>query len=56
MFIGTPLISEEQIQKKLKPLHNKISSDYKDKDLVVIGILKGSFMFFLILSDILRLL
>lgn len=51
MFIGTPLISEEQIQKKVKALAHKISSDYKDKDLVVIGILKGSFMFF---SDLIR--
>ncbi|HHW20919.1 MAG TPA: hypoxanthine phosphoribosyltransferase [Thermodesulfovibrio thiophilus] len=51
MFIGTPLISEEQIQKKVKALAHKISSDYKDKDVVVIGILKGSFMFF---SDLIR--
>jgi len=35
MFIGTPLISEEQIQKKVKALAHKISSDYKNKDLVV---------------------
>lgn len=51
MFIGTPLISEEQIQKKVKELAYKISSDYSNKDLLVIGILKGSFMFF---SDLIR--
>lgn len=51
MFIGTPLISEEQIQKKVKELAYKISSDYANKDLLVIGILKGSFMFF---SDLIR--
>lgn len=51
MFIGTPLISEEQIQKKVRELAYRISSDYANKDLLVIGILKGSFMFF---SDLIR--
>ncbi len=51
MFIGTPLITEEQIQRKVKELAQKISNDYAQKDLVVIGILKGSFMFF---SDLIR--
>lgn len=51
MFIGTPLITEEQIQRKVQELALKISNDYKNKDLVVLGILKGSFMFF---SDLIR--
>lgn len=51
MFVGTPLISEEQIQRKIKSLAQKISKDYNNKDLLVIGILKGSFMFF---SDLIR--
>ncbi|MCX7988608.1 MAG: hypoxanthine phosphoribosyltransferase [Thermodesulfovibrio sp.] len=51
MFIGTPLITEEQIQRKVKELALKISKDYENKDLFVIGILKGSFMFF---SDLIR--
>ncbi len=51
MFIGTPLISEEQIQKKVSELAYKITRDYENKDLLVIGILKGAFMFF---SDLVR--
>ncbi|GAB6183520.1 hypoxanthine phosphoribosyltransferase [Thermodesulfovibrio hydrogeniphilus] len=51
MFIGTPLISEEQIQKKVSELARKITNDYKNKDLLVIGILKGAFIFF---SDLVR--
>lgn len=51
MFIGTPLISEEQIQRKIKELAYRITKDYTDKDLVAIGILKGSFMFF---TDLIR--
>lgn len=51
MFIGKPIISEEQIQIKVKELANRISKDYSQRDLIVIGILKGSFMFF---SDLIR--
>ncbi len=51
MFIGTPLITEEEIQRKVRELAQKISRDYDKKDLLAIGILKGSFMFF---SDLIR--
>jgi len=51
MFIGTPLISEEKIQRKVKELALRITKDYADKDLVAIGILKGSLMFF---ADLIR--
>ncbi|SDU41890.1 hypoxanthine phosphoribosyltransferase [Desulfobacula phenolica] len=39
------LISEQEIKKQLKKIGQKISIDYKDKDLVLIGVLKGSFVF-----------
>jgi hypoxanthine phosphoribosyltransferase len=39
------LFSAEQIDHRIKELGAAITSDYKDKDLVVIGILKGSFIF-----------
>ncbi len=51
MFIGTPLITEEEIQRKVRELAQKISRDYAKRDLLAIGILKGSFMFF---SDLIR--
>jgi len=51
MFIGTPLISEEKIQTMVKKIAHRISKDYSNRDLLVIGILKGSFMFF---SDLIR--
>ena len=37
--------SEEQIQKRVKELGEQITKDYAGKDLVVISILRGSFMF-----------
>lgn len=40
-----PLITEEQINKRIKELGKQISEDYKGKDILLIGILKGSVPF-----------
>jgi len=45
------LITREQIREKVKELGEKISNDYKGKDLVLIGVLKGGFVF---LADLMR--
>jgi len=46
-----PVLKKEEIEKKISILAQEISSDYKDKDLVLIGVLKGAFVF---LSDLMR--
>lgn len=51
MVVGKPLFTPEQIQARVKELADRISEDYSGKDLLVIGILKGAFMFF---SDLVR--
>ena len=51
MIVGKPLLTTRQIQSKVKELAEHISRDYKGKDIVAVGILKGAFMFF---SDIVR--
>ncbi len=45
------LISEESIQNKVRELGSIITEDYKDKNLLLLGILKGSLMF---MSDIMK--
>ena len=45
------LLSREQIASTVKDLADKISEDYRGKELVLIGILKGAFIF---LSDLAR--
>ena len=45
------LISEEQIQNKINELGDEISRDYYNKDLMLIGILKGSVPF---MADLLK--
>ncbi len=45
------LVSAEEIANKCKELGEKISNDYKDKNLVVIGLLKGCIPF---MSDLVK--
>lgn len=47
------MIDEITINKRLKEMADEINNDYKGKKLIVIGVLKGSFMF---LSDLVKLL
>ncbi|MTI69751.1 MAG: hypoxanthine phosphoribosyltransferase [Firmicutes bacterium] len=39
------VISKKEIQDKVKELGNVLSKDYKDKNLLVVSLLKGSFIF-----------
>jgi hypoxanthine phosphoribosyltransferase len=48
---GKPLFTREEIQRKIQELGNRVSTDYAEKDLLVIGVLKGALFF---LSDLLR--
>jgi hypoxanthine phosphoribosyltransferase len=48
-----PLLSEEQIQNRIKELALQISSEYKSSMPVFIGVLNGSFLF---MSDLIRYL
>ncbi len=45
------LFSREEINKRVVELGNQVSEDYKNKDLVVISLLRGSFIF---TSDLVR--
>ena len=46
-----PMISQEEIAQKVKEMGGRISHDYENKNLILIGILKGSFIF---LADLTR--
>jgi len=45
------LISREELHEKVKELGNRISADYEGKDLIMVGVLKGGFIF---LADLIR--
>lgn len=50
-FLSEVLISEEQIQERIKELGKQITEDYKGDDLLLICILRGGVMF---LTDLMR--
>ena len=43
--IEAVLLSSEQIQDKIATLGKQITEDYRDKDLLLVGVLKGAFVF-----------
>jgi hypoxanthine phosphoribosyltransferase len=47
------LLSSEEIEAKVKTLADEIRRDYQDRNPLLIGVLKGSFMF---MADLIRLL
>ncbi len=49
--IDRVLITEQELDKKVKELGKKISEDYKDKNLLLVSILKGSVAF---MADLMR--
>lgn len=50
-MIQEVLVSEEQISARIKELGKQITQDYKGKDLLVIGVLKGAWVY---LADLMR--
>lgn len=49
--VFAPLLSDEQIQKRVKELGEEISQDYRGKVPIFIGVLNGAFIF---MSDLLK--
>jgi len=46
-----PILSKAAIEARVKEIAERISADYRDRDVMLIGILKGAFVF---LSDLIR--
>ncbi|HEY5649207.1 MAG TPA: hypoxanthine phosphoribosyltransferase [Nitrospiria bacterium] len=55
-IFGRPLITQDEIQKRIRELGNQITQDYAEKKLVMIGVLKGAFPFYADLVRSVRLL
>lgn len=50
---GKILISREQIERRVRELADAVSRDYEGRELIVIGVLKGAFIF---MADLIRAL
>jgi hypoxanthine phosphoribosyltransferase len=46
-----PVLSQEEIEKTVADLAQQISLDYKDREVILVGVLKGAFVF---LADLIR--
>jgi hypoxanthine phosphoribosyltransferase len=49
--IGDVLLTEEEVQGKIRELAKRITEDYRDRDLLLVGVLKGAFI---LMSDLAR--
>ena len=47
----SPLITEDQIQKRVSEIASQLTKQFKGKNLVAVGVLKGSFLFY---ADLIR--
>lgn len=50
-YLGRVLVSQEEIRRMTAELGARITNDYKGKELVLIGVLKGGFLF---MADLVR--
>jgi len=50
---GKPLVTQEAMRTRIRELGHQISQDYQGKELVVIGVLKGAYVFF---ADLVRVI
>lgn len=53
MTYGKPVYSRADIQKRVKEIGDQISDDYKGESLMVVGVMKGAFVF---LADLVRVI
>ncbi|WP_447970758.1 hypoxanthine phosphoribosyltransferase [Nitrospira sp. M1] len=54
-IFGKPLVTQEAMRTRIKELGRDITLHYQEKDLVLVGILKGAFMFYADLVRAIRL-
>lgn len=52
-IFGRPIITQDEIQKRIRELGNQISGDYAGREILVVGVLKGAFAF---VADLVRVI
>jgi len=54
-IFGRPIVTQEQMRARIKELGKQIMTDYADKNLILVGILKGAYAFYADLCRAIRL-
>jgi hypoxanthine phosphoribosyltransferase len=54
-IFGRPIVTQEEVRTRIRELGRQITADYADKDLILVGILKGAYAFYADLARAIRL-
>lgn len=54
-IFGKPLVTQEAMRARIRELGRQITADYAQKDLIMIGVLKGAYAFYADLARAIRL-
>ena len=54
-IFGRPIVTQEEMRTRIRELGRQVTADYADKDLVLVGILKGAYAFYADLARALRI-
>jgi len=54
-IFGRPIVTQEEMRTRIRELGRQITADYAEKDLVLVGILKGAYAFYADLARALRI-
>ncbi|MGQ0812032.1 MAG: hypoxanthine phosphoribosyltransferase [Nitrospiraceae bacterium] len=54
-IFGRPIVTQEEMRARIKELGRQIANDYANKDLILVGILKGAYAFYADLARAIRI-
>jgi hypoxanthine phosphoribosyltransferase len=54
-IFGRPIVTQEEMRTRIKELGRQITADYAEKDLILVGILKGAYAFYADLARAIRI-
>ena len=54
-IFGRPIVTQEEMRARIRELGKQITADYADKDLILVGILKGAYAFYADLARAIRI-
>ncbi|MEK7268230.1 MAG: phosphoribosyltransferase family protein, partial [Nitrospirota bacterium] len=54
-IFGRPIVTQEEMRARIRELGKQITADYAEKDLILVGILKGAYAFYADLARAIRI-
>ncbi|HEV8540647.1 MAG TPA: hypoxanthine phosphoribosyltransferase [Nitrospiraceae bacterium] len=54
-IFGRPIVTQEEMRTRIKELGRQISADYAEKELILVGVLKGAYAFYADLARAIRI-